>query len=474
MNSSSLSKFIDGEIFPGFLRYTIDTHQISIPGYLLLLEDGQVETTLVTEEGSPDAVAIVDHGVFLNGKLVEPRRLPSTVLFDSTGGQLTLVQTHDSSWSSHLYGSPFQFTLKPRYVIASGLNEKEWKTPVALRAEIGGLAQWMHDSHISRSVSLTTEPRSDETTEEVIVTTRDFSPISYTSGDKEANKPKMLVRMLRAISTDATIDSLEMKFSAVFEVNYPHPMAWEEGRRILEYFQDLLRFLSWHHFTPRNLMGRFLRTPDEDQAFWHDLGLSEPPRAPTSSWLHIFNSHFPSSRKAPNRTDRQFIVSCSEFGPAELDKWLELRQTYSHSFGLISQVIRHSSMSPQVATLQLGAGIESLAFTIEKSATSKNKANSLKAADLFSLVAQPATELLPAAFSDWADRANGAYQAIKHLRREVPDTGELAEINDRTSLVIQIWLARQLGANDTAIQRYVESSPRLRSSYERVPDPSVI
>ena len=63
---------------------------------------------------------------------------------------------------------------------------------------------------------------------------------------------------------------------------------------------------------------------------------------------------------------------------------------------------------------------------------------------------------------------------MKHLKRELPPISSIAQTNDRTSLVVQVWLAHTLGASDDSIREYVVDQPRLRSEYEKVPDPSVL
>lgn len=80
--------------------------------------------------------------------------------------------------------------------------------------------------------------------------------------------------------------------------------------------------------------------------------------------------------------------------------------------------------------------------------------------------------MFPTELNDWIKQANNAYQSVKHLDREMPPIGKLAEINDRTSLVIQIWLADRLGATEEDIKAYVSSNPRMSSSFVKIPDPS--
>lgn len=61
---------------------------------------------------------------------------------------------------------------------------------------------------------------------------------------------------------------------------------------------------------------------------------------------------------------------------------------------------------------------------------------------------------------------------MKHLNRGRLSTGLVAETNDRSTLVIQIWLAIILGASEEEIVDYVENCPRFNSNYRKLSDPS--
>lgn len=61
---------------------------------------------------------------------------------------------------------------------------------------------------------------------------------------------------------------------------------------------------------------------------------------------------------------------------------------------------------------------------------------------------------------------------MKHLNRELPDTGQIAEINYQSISVIQIWLAHELGASESSIKRYVEERIARAPKYTKIEDPS--
>lgn len=63
---------------------------------------------------------------------------------------------------------------------------------------------------------------------------------------------------------------------------------------------------------------------------------------------------------------------------------------------------------------------------------------------------------------------------MKHLNRELSDTGEIAKINYQSILVIQIWLAHELGASESSIKRHVEERMAQAPKYSKIEDPSML
>lgn len=63
---------------------------------------------------------------------------------------------------------------------------------------------------------------------------------------------------------------------------------------------------------------------------------------------------------------------------------------------------------------------------------------------------------------------------MKHLNRELSDTGEIAKINYQSILVIQIWLAHELGASESSIKRHVEERMAQVPKYSKIEDPSML
>ncbi|MGC2864236.1 reverse gyrase [Corynebacterium glutamicum] len=476
MHEEYLEQLIAGEPLSGVLRTIEGTSNFRIPGYLSLDLDGQVVLKLILDEDSPIRAGIDKTTLtVVNGQPVPSQEIPQVCFFESIGGILTLIQTGSPFRSRHVLGRPIEFNFSPQYVVAGTLTENYWKTPAVLRAEIGGLAQWMHDAHISRSISLNTEKDKRTGHEKVRLETIDFPPFRYKINAPKADQT-FTIRPLKEHFRSRDTDEIGIRFRSVVEIKSNSASTWEEFLHSLNRFQDLVNLLSWRSFAPSNLEGAFFQNTDNNLAFWEQLRIKPPPPpTPEGPWLRIFKNRFPATFGSPRkRQSTEFILPFADFNEESLTKWIQLREEKSHPLELFLQVINQPQMAPSVKALQLGAGLESLGFKIKEAKTSKKKADKLHARQLFELVAEPALRIFTDEFETWATDANDAYQAMKHLSRKLALTSEIAEINDRTSLVVQIWLASELGASDDSIKAYVQEQPRLRSRYAKIPDPSFL
>lgn len=476
MHTDYLEQLIAGESLGGFLWAIGDKNELRVPGYIKLSPSGQITVKLVLEEDSPVVAGLNIFSVtVVNGKLVSQQEIPKVCFFESRGGVLTLIQTGRPRQLEHIMGRPVEVDISPQYVVAGRLNDDFWKNPAALRAEIGGLSQWMHDSHVTRSIFLNTETDEQTGHHKVRLETTDFSNFEYKITTTKTDQ-QLTIRPLKEHFRSRNTDEIGIRFRALVETADEAASTWEERLHILHRFQDLVSLLSWRSFTPSNLEGAFFQNTDNNLAFWEQIGMEPPPPpTPVGPWQKLFNNRFPATFGSPKRKEAAgFILPFTDLREESLAKWFDLREEKKHSLELFLQVINQPQMAPQVKALQLGAGLESLGFKIKEAKTSTEQADKLRARKLFTLVADPALRLFPKEFETWASEANEAYQAMKHLNRPLPSTSKIAEINDRTSLIVQIWLASTLGVSDHTIKAYVEKQPRLRSTYEKVPDPSTL
>lgn len=476
MNTEYLEQLISGEPLGGFLQSIDGEDGLRIPGHVKLGPDGQITVRLVLEEYSSVLAGLDRFSVIeVNGKRVSPQEIPKVCFFESTGGVLTLIQTGRPRPLGHVMGRPVEVEVSPQYVVAGKLTNDFWKRPVALRAEVGGLSQWMHDSHVTRSISLNVEEDERTGYDTVRLETIDFSAFEHKVTSGKADQ-WLTIRPLKEHFRSRITDEIGIRFRALVETVDDSASTWEENLHTLHRFQDLVSLLSWRSFKPSNLEGAFLQDTDNNLAFWKQIGVDPPPPpTPVGPWAKVFNSRFPSTFGSPRRKEATgFILPFKDLRRETVAEWFELREEKDHPLELLLQVINQPQMAPPVKALQLGAGLESLGFKLKEAETSKKKADQLRAWQLFELISEPALRLFPNEFETWVSDANEAYQAMKHLSRELPSISKIAKTNDRTSLIVQIWLASTLGASDRSIRDYVEEQSRLRSEYEKVPDPSTL
>lgn len=157
-----------------------------------------------------------------------------------------------------------------------------------------------------------------------------------------------------------------------------------------------------------------------------------------------------------------------------MDVWRSMRESKYHPVQLLIPTIENPKMAPEVKALQLGAGIEALGFKLKEETSSTSTADNQKAFQIFRLVGVTAKNLLLDLFEGWSDEANSVYQAMKHLNRVLPETGEIARINSLSELAIQAWLADELGASEATIKSFLKERASQLPTYTRIKDPSEI
>lgn len=472
MQREYLEELIHGESLSGYLTFVDDGQMVRIPGRVQLGVEGQISFLLVCEEGSPLHAGISDSwAIFINGEKMRQQFIPKVCTFESTGGNLTLIQTGRPIQQKRIIGRPLEVIFAPKFVVADFLQHGSWRYPAALRAEIGGLTEWMHDTGVRRSIFIDREDSNQPGTEFIVLRTPNFSSVNYKVMGNE-----LIVRPIQQPFRSATNDELGIRFRTVVESPLFSAKSWEENLKALNDFQDLVRLLSWVPFESSNLEARFHEAlPSNDESGQDSDSIRSFRTSPVSDWKTVFNKRFPVTTANPNRPrENRFILRFNDLKESSLETWYSAREQFDHSLNLFLQVISAPRMSPQVKALQLGAGLESLGAKIHEGKNTGSKPKRTLARELFGYVAEPALRLFPEAFDGWAFAANSSYQAMKHLDRTLPPIGEIAKRNDQTSLIVQIWLAQLLGASDEQIQAYVSEDFRFSSQYEKVPDPSTL
>lgn len=475
MNSSYLDKLIQGMSLGGFLEPHQDGSDFKSPGYVNLEQNGQLAVRLIEEESSPMVVASCSNEQFLHDDIqIKPPHLPKVWRFRSVGGDLTLIQTDDPQIPTQVPGMPAEIVISPRYAVSELLEGNFWEKPIEMRAEIGGLSHWMHDSIVTRPIRVNLEKNTVRALETLTVKITDYADTSFNISDG-SELPQLNIRTEKECIRAVDADEIVIRFKAMVEVVSSSGLTWSEAIETLQEVQELVNLLSWHSFRSHNLEGRFRQETASLFELFQEAGFSQSENmiSDVGSWAKIFNRQFPIAASSPeSKQQHNFILPFTDFDEQRLKHWLKLRREKAHSFGLFKRVLDEPRMSPPVKALQLGAGLESLGYKLKETETSKRQANSTKAEELFRIVATSAQQIFPNSFDEWPKQANDVYQAMKHLRRTLPALGEIARINDRTTLVLQIWLADQLGASPESIRKYVSEQTRYRSKYVKIPDPS--
>lgn len=477
MNRGYLKHLRQGGQLSGFLTWSVgdDTH--TVPGVIVLEESRQIVIRLILHSWSPIKLGF-DAGICVNGRgeEIEATPIPEVCVFQSPGGALTLIQARRSQGFTEVMGNPVEVPIRPRYVIPSHIEPPYWKHPVELRAEIGGLEDWVSSGALGRSISMIRDTESFSSKDKIILEFFDHRAQTFSSR-AQGTALRLKINPLSETFRGELGEEIGIRFRFALEVSsQTGKLNWANAQKEIQNFQELLMLMAWKPFAATNLQGRFGQNDNQDKHFWESIGFPAPPKEPlVSDWIDIFNSNFLVSQASSyGRSSNSYIVPFSEFGQSMVDEWGSLRQTKYHAIQLFVQTITTPQMAPEVKALQLGAGIESLGFKLQEENTSTKSADRKSAFQLFSLVGTPVTELFPKTFATWAKDANDIYQAMKHLNRQLPDTGEIARINYLSVLAIQAWLASELGASKSAIKSYLNQRLTSAPTYSQIDDPSEI
>lgn len=474
MNKEHLKQLRQGVHLSGFLTWRYGDETCSVPGVILLERSGQIVIRLILHSESRIKLGF-DSGTYAvaNGVDIEPILIPEVCSFDSNGGMLTLVQSRRHRRFTELMGHPVELDICPRYVISRHIESPQWKYPVEMRAEIEGLDAWACSGAQRRSISLARDSETYPLKDKVTLESFDYQSQGF-SIEASGREFCFKVTSLSEPSRGDNEEEIGIRFRSVLEVSSQGGrMTWGEALKAFRCLRELLMLLGWKALHAMNLEGRFGQSQVYNKEFWESVGFPPPEVPPVGDWVDIFNSNFSLSKPLKNQSSRySFIVPFCEFDQVMLDKWRRTREYYSHSIQLFIQTIENDQMAPEVKALQLGAGIESLGFKIQEKWTTTKSADRKIAVQLFRRVEEPAREYFPNLFKSWSTDANKVYQAMKHLNRELPDTGQIAEINYQSISVIQIWLAHELGASESSIKRYVEERIARAPKYTKIEDPS--
>ena len=446
-----INKLPSDESLGGSLELELSGSQISIGGWMEWEGSRATIKLIVDPESQLYADFLPKFAISVNGRYRRPREIGSLAYFRSRVGNMTLLQMGEPFLKAFTVGQPIEAKFYPRFVLFDYVHSDDVRTPSCAKAQIGGLTQWSHGSYVTRPLDLSTTADGDSPYLEVALRTRDFKPVEYCLDGVTIEISSVVVP-----ERDKNTDALAVVFHSMVEVNFNRKGKWSDFVETMLHLQDLVNLLSWRSFAPSLLHVAF----EGYESSGHP------------SWIRVFNSNFEGPENANIANRYRFAMPIERLSSEVLSVWLMKRAEHAHALELILQVVRAPQMSYEVQALQLGAGIEAIGYKLFSREVGEERADKKRAVALFRRVSEDARRIFPAEFKDWATNANENYQAMKHMSRARPSPGLVAEINDRSTLAIQIWIASTLGANDDEIREYVEASRRLTSTYARVPDPS--
>lgn len=468
MNQTGTDLLLDGEPIGGFLRLWCGDEVENVPGTIQLVGNQVVVSCAVEQMTRLAATIMPGHMMILGDEEIKPASLSQMATFDSRLGSATLIQLGNPEILAHTLTHPLEFRLRPRFTVLAKIEEPYWRRPTKVFAEIGGLTAWIHGGRVMRSGSLNYDENGGGANCWRL-TFRDFENQVFRFDDASSTAT---IRSLHTIERPDYRDELAVRFRTTVTVERTSQTTWTQALDTIDAIQELVNFLSWSDQQWSFLYCKFGLPTKVDNDFWSSMGTPPPPEVP-EPWERTLTSR---ARDDIEETTKslKFAMPFDELKESSIDDWLQIREQFAEGLRQVHQVIKSPTMTPEVRALQLGAGIERLGFRSLAAKTDVQKADRARAKKLFNEIAADAVRLLPETFEQWSEKANHNYQSMKHLGREgeVPTAGELARTNDLTVLVLQVWLAKKLGASDDNLRRRIRESWRFTSDYSQIEDPS--
>ncbi|WP_141741406.1 hypothetical protein [Corynebacterium sp. HMSC05H05] len=468
MNQKGVKLLLDGQPIHGVLRLETDSATLSQPGTITLVEN-QIQVSFAIEPYSALAATFQPGtAIQIEDAEVEPVEISQKAVFNSRLGPVTLVQLGRPFMPTFRMGAPIECTFKPRFTLLDFIDLDHWRRPTEIRAEIGGLAAWQHGGSITRSFH--SELReSAEGFNQYVFSTREFLPFMCNIKPLDAS---LQIETIPSVNGEDGGSDITIGFHTSLKVSVGPKGSWTELLEVLDTFQNLVRLLSWENFSWGFLHCKFGIPTDIDDGFWENLGM-EPPPEPlrAEQWTRTLTAHT-KPQPTKSRSMFTFALPFSALTEDAVNKWFDLNHVYAEGLNQVNHLLDLPNVTAEVETLLLGAAIERLGYKSIETKISKTKANDAPTVDQFGEVGAEAVRLFPDSFAAWAETANRHYQSMKHLRHEQPSPGDLKRVNDRSILAVQLWIAKQLGANDEHLRHFARSSPRFDSQYSRIPDPA--
>lgn len=366
--------------------------------------------------------------------------IPALLVFHDAYGTVHLIGCRWAGMQGGIFGDVGQGNVRADTVVLDGAAQVDPSTIHGLRSEVSGLADWIGAQSIHRERA----ERGEKGLSSITYTVRSPDPIQV------PRRPALtLAPSWKTEPADGTTTLHEQLYVIS---RFEDPAEWEDHFYLHTAVRDLLSMSCW---TPQ-VFTALQCLHDESPIRTLDG------TARGDKWLDVITTRVDVEPLPRKRRRLNYLIEYEDLGPDGLAAWLDLRKGFARAISPIEASVYLSGVTVEVSLMQVGAGLEALAYllAIREGATPRAAAKQQLQPRL-ERIADLVEQVAPFNVTDWAKSTAAAYNAVKHANRTLPDPVDLANCWRESVLVFRLWLALELGVEPESLKARVESDPQV-------------
>jgi len=363
--------------------------------------------------------------------------LPDAVWFRDVHGDLCLVHPHSSQFS---FGAVMEGRIEFRFALASGDEGISYTKITGLHSRLEGLDEWFGRG----CVSLRHRSDTNGNRQEVIALER-------SQGTPIARALNARLQPTYEYRVSPVAGKSEIRDWVMIETSVKRDRPWVDHLDLHRAVRDLIVVSGWQNYGLWGL--KATRTDDPIRALARN--------ALAARWadVHTYEVTGTDGTLHPSR----FLFDFGEIGERGVRRWISLRSRHRRAVAGMIHSIGMPGVALETAVSEAGAALEHLGYGIavaRKQRPGRHLATHLKriTGELRCDVGFDAEQ--------WAVDFADVYNTVKHPDRpQVLTTLELANALRQSQLIFRFWVATQLGASRSRLERNLGFLP-MRHPYE--------
>ncbi|WP_129787738.1 HEPN domain-containing protein [Promicromonospora panici] len=361
--------------------------------------------------------------------------VPKYLHFRDHYGDVALVGCRSGRSDSELVSGMGRGYIHPTYTVLDRMKAADYERPYGLRSTMSGLRDWVGVQSIHQGQTV----KADGLISAVSYALESPPDIPVTDVEGLVLVPSWGVRFEEP---DTTLLDERMYIQTWFS----EQRTWDDHLVLHRAVRDLISLSRWRAEQITGLLARA------------DANTAE--RAEDRPWSPTLAPGV--IRPAPESTRWQHLISYDDVGVGGIAAWLRLRDAYHRAIDpVMSSLYLDTPVESRVS--QVGIGLEALGYllAIDREGKSKRVAKDMTYTDRFTLVAGPLDEVLPFDTATWAEEFANAYNAVKHVNRDLPDVIDMLNLWRESTLVFRVWAAAELGVDMKVLAQRVEADHQI-------------